>query len=359
MFIYWVVWFFLCFSTFINQYKSPLNKIFLSLFIVFLILFVGLRFQVGADWYTYLLFYERYNYIDLKDVIFGMEPGYYLLNYIGNYLGFADTVFVNFICAAILFFFLFIFSIKLKKYWLVLLICYPYFILVVSMGYTRQSVAIAIALWAFYLLSENKNIKFITFILLAFLFHKTAILLLIFLPIYYLKNEKVLSYLYCFLSMLILLFSLRYLTLNEESIYLGNSDVSVSSTGVIVRFTYHLIPLFCYIIFRKDLCNSENKRMFILLMDYTCYLIVFLLFLSFYFSTLVDRFNLYLIFFDIFSLISVSLLLNRNKQIILITVLILFYSFHMYVWFFYGNYAMKSWIPYSNYITNYLVDFVL
>lgn len=359
MLVYWLFWFLICFSVFISQNKNPLNKVFLGIMFILYILFVGFRYKVGGDWYTYILFYESYAHLGLIDVISNMDQGYYFLNYLGNILGFKDILFVNVICSIIIFIYLFVFSLKLKEYWLIQMICFPYYIMVVATGYTRQSVAVAISLWAFYLLINDKRYKFVLYVFFAFLFHKTAILLLIFLPIHYLKKEKVLLYSYTAFSMLFLFLALRYFTLNEESAYLGNSEVTVSSAGVLFRLSYHIIPIFCYFFYRSYYAQQKNQRIFVFLMDYTIVLISFLVVLSFSLATLVDRFNLYLIFFDIFALVGIFRIIDRKSQLILISILTIFYTLQMYMWFFYGAYAMKSWVPYSNYIVNYLKDYVL
>ncbi|MFH4307975.1 EpsG family protein, partial [Acinetobacter baumannii] len=73
----------------------------------------------------------------------------------GNFLQIKDIWFVNLCSSALVCFFLFITFIRLKKYWLCLLIYYPYHILAVSLGYTRQSIAVAILLYAFLKLIQN------------------------------------------------------------------------------------------------------------------------------------------------------------------------------------------------------------
>lgn len=55
----------------------------------------------------------------------------------------------------------------------------PYLIIVVAMGYTRQSAAIGLALIAFLCLEKKNLLGFIWWILLATLFHKTALILLV------------------------------------------------------------------------------------------------------------------------------------------------------------------------------------
>ena len=62
--------------------------------------------------------------------------------------------------------------------WLGILISTPYLINVVAMGATKQSASIGFVLIAYVLWQKQKSIYFIlSFIFIAFLFHKSAILL--------------------------------------------------------------------------------------------------------------------------------------------------------------------------------------
>ena len=187
MIIYWVIWFYLCLCNIFYSY-NVWGRIVLIITFLFLFLFIGFRYNVGVDWYNYLFFYELTKYTDLKSVFLGSDPAYNILNYIGHIFGYQDTFFVNAICSFLVLFFLIKTALKLENYWLVLLIYFPYHLLVVSMNYSRQAVAISISLWAFCKLLESRFIQFSFLIILATLFHKTAITLLLFLPIFLSAN---------------------------------------------------------------------------------------------------------------------------------------------------------------------------
>ncbi|MDC5654799.1 EpsG family protein, partial [Acinetobacter baumannii] len=190
--IYILIWFFIVAINFISNYKTYINKIFFLLFFLFLFVFIGLRFKVGGDWDNYLVLYENFKYLNFKEALFFFEPGYSLLNILGNFLQIKDIWFVNLCSSALVCIFLFITFIKLEKYWLCLLIYYPYHILAVSLGYTRQSIAVAILLYAFLKLLQNNKIKFLIFLLIAACFHKTAIIFILFYPLLFIKGKKVL-----------------------------------------------------------------------------------------------------------------------------------------------------------------------
>ena len=356
MVIYWVIWFYLCLCNIFSSYKNGFGKVILIITFLFLFVFIGFRYQVGADWYNYLFFYELGKDTDLKLILLGSDPAYKILNYLGHVFGYQDTFFVNAICGFLVLFFLLKSALKLEKYWLVLLICFPYYLLVVSMNYNRQAVAISISLWAFCRLLESRFIQFTFLIILAALFHKTAIALLFFLPILIstkFQYSKFFNIFYIGISLILISIIIYYSSLQDTNIYLQGNE-NINSKGFFVRWIYHLIPLLLFYKYNYFF----KKQSYYPIIRYFCILVLFILPLGIIFSTLADRFNLYLIFFDLFVICTIFSNLSRTNKIFLLFTLIAFYTLQMYLWFFHGVWSVKAWIPYQNYISNYLSNWV-
>lgn len=353
MIIYWFIWFFVCVGNiFLNIRKILSQFLFLILFFI-LFIFIGFRYRVGADWGNYLNMYDRFQNVSFWESLFISEPAYSLLNYISQYLNLTDTILVNSVCALILCIFLYLSFKKMKEYWLLILMYYPYHILSVSLGYTRQAVALAIIIYALTFLMDKKILKSIILIIFSSFFHKTTIIFLLFLPIIFIKKKYMLS-IYKILS-LIFIFVVLYISfLLENNIYL-NSDYELSSSGVFMRLSMHIIPLFLYMLYYKKIFRVVlNEQLYIL--NYFILLIFLCCFLAIPFSTLSDRFNLYLVFFDLFVVSTIyPYLVDVNKKIVLF-VLIVYYTLFIYIWLVYGEWASKAWVPYSNYVSNYLFE---
>lgn len=350
--IYILIWFFIVAINFISNYKTYINKIFFLLFFLFLFVFIGLRFKVGGDWDNYLVLYENFKYLNFKEALFFFEPGYSLLNILGNFLQIKDIWFVNLCSSALVCIFLFITFIKLEKYWLCLLIYYPYHILAVSLGYTRQSIAVAILLYAFLKLLQNNKIKFLIFLLIAACFHKTAIIFILFYPLLFIKGKKVLIILYEIFSLILITLILYISSLNESTVY---TSEELNSSGVFLRLSLHIIPVISYFLLRNKVFKLDKTYLFL---DYFVLLIFYCFCLSFLFSTLADRFNLYLIFFDIYVLVAFYhnlLIINRK---ILIFILTLFFTSFIYIWMLNSVLVAKAWLPYQNYLIDYLLTYV-
>lgn len=137
---------------------------------------IGLRYQVGADWDSYEAQYLHAASLDLVDLLLQVDPGYVFFNWLSSVLGFGMTG-ANMMAAACFVVGLFTFCNTLPRPWLGLSIAVPYLVVVVAMGYTRQSVAIGMVLVAIAQLAQRKPFWFLFFVVLGSAFHRTALVL--------------------------------------------------------------------------------------------------------------------------------------------------------------------------------------
>ena len=140
-------------------------KIFLySLLIILLSIFIGLRHEVGGDWnnyklsYSYIIDQNLFDFLNSKRNI--NEIGFKFLIFISSKIS-LDYCFhiANLICAVI-FVTSFIFFISNFPYRSILFFfSIPYLIIIVSMGYTRQSAAIGFLFLSLLYLNKNQNYR--------------------------------------------------------------------------------------------------------------------------------------------------------------------------------------------------------
>ena len=123
------------------------NHIFFACFVVVLSLIIGLRFEVGPDWFLYVSNMEIYSEFSFANFFLVGDPGYALLNSIALDLNFGIW-FPNLLCGIIFCYGLFVFCKKTPNPWLALTIAIPYAVMVMSMNYTRQAAAFGIYLLA-------------------------------------------------------------------------------------------------------------------------------------------------------------------------------------------------------------------
>ena len=82
MWPYWVMFLMLAFPAMIEQRQHRGSSYFKWLAIgVLLLLFIGLRHQVGGDWFNYLGRFNLYHYYELSEIILKTDPGYAFLNW--------------------------------------------------------------------------------------------------------------------------------------------------------------------------------------------------------------------------------------------------------------------------------------
>lgn len=320
------------------------NRLFKVITIIIFIIFVGLRFEVGGDWGNYLIMYKVLSGNSLKVYLAATDPGYGFLNYLAYNLNY-NMWFVNTICATFLFISLDYFCKNTKNYWVSFLVTFPYIILSVSMGYTRQSVAIGFAMVAIVHLLKGNKYNFLIWIFFALLFHKSAILLLIFTP--YAFNIKLTGFknvLY-FLSFIIVLFLVMGKLSSQDNLYFSEE---VNSAGALARMIIHAPALVFYIMYRNKLKKIYKDKLPVL--DAFLALIIIFFLVSFVYSTFADRFNLYFYMFDMIVLSSLTIFFDRSNYYIYLALLIIFQLILMFVWLNYSPWAQCCWIPYQNYL---------
>lgn len=182
------------------------------LFLFPIIAMYGLRLGIGTDYYSYEMIYNTFHITKFNDYwvrythndgIFYIEPAYYLLNrFFSSYRlllwGIGILIFV-------------LFSLAVKDYSKRLSYAFALFVFlstqfVYSMNGTRFSVALGFILLAYNALAQDKIIKFIVLVLVASLFHQSALfcLAMLFLKLY--KHKMVNSIRNSALFVLILLF---------------------------------------------------------------------------------------------------------------------------------------------------------
>lgn len=165
------------------QFSSPVNRkqenlLFLIAFVA-TALMVGLRYEVGGDWETYLQMYDLMYFQPLSFNLKITDPAYGFLNWVSARFN-GGLWPINLVCGSVLIAGLSALAKRQVNSWLAMTTATPYLIIVVGMGYTRQAAAIGVICWTISQANRDRLVRTIGGILVAALFHKTAIL---FLPI--------------------------------------------------------------------------------------------------------------------------------------------------------------------------------
>lgn len=166
--------------------KYTLNKKILQN-IVFLQLWLlsGFRYMVGTDFYNYKVYFENIDYYKYKNSPF--EGGYYLLNKLVHLFSNNSQL----IFLIISFITIYLINITLSKYsskyWISIFLFITLHFYYESFNIMRQYVAIAIVFYSIEFIYKENLKKYLICVLIATMFHKTAIFMM---PFYWLLRMK-------------------------------------------------------------------------------------------------------------------------------------------------------------------------
>ena len=314
---------------------------------VFLTLLIGLRVQVGGDWFNYFGYINRSLGLYFYEVFLNPEPGYGLLNWVGANWG-GGLFFVNTVCGLIFSVGLIAFCRAQPRPWLALTLAFPYLITVVAMGYSRQGVAIGLEMIALLALQRDRLLHFLGWIAFAATFHRTVLVLLV-LPASTLSGSMRFSQLIR-LSLVAISFYGLYSAVIEPNIdyYLeGYLLAEYQSQGALIRVALCVLPALAFLLNRRRFhLPLSIQRIWTLLSLMALAAAIGLATVAS--STVVDRLALYLIPLQLFvgSRLPDTRLFGIspgqwNQQMIFFSLVVLL------VWLFFAGHSY-AWLPYRN-----------
>lgn len=353
MILYWVLLLIPSWHLFLDKsYGQTTKKEAWGFYLWFLVLVVGLRFQVGGDWFTYLEGLEIAGQLDWSELFDARkEAGFTLLSWASLALG-LDIYGVNLVCAAIFSFGL----IKLAKEqpypWLAIAAATPYLIIVVAMGYTRQAVAIGLLMYGFGLLRDNRLLHYLIIVVVAGLFHKTAF---IFLPIALFRPQGgVLPKIAGALFMAAMVYG-SIIVEQAEFLMRVYVEQTMDSSGGQIRVLMNLPAALLLFLFWKKWAQLYSDRW---LWAIFAILAIASLLLVTKASTAVDRIALYFIPLQlvVYSRLP-ELLKGKISRPLIIGALLSYFGVVQFVWLVFGTHA-PYWVPYRFFPAEWLVSLV-
>ena len=310
-----------------------------------LVLMIGFRHEVGGDWLTYIEHIETLAAGTYEDRFRRQDPAFAFFNELAIQTGFGVYL-VNLLSAGFFIWGLLAFCRAQPRPWLALVVAVPYLITVVAMGYTRQGVAIGVAMLAMVALGKGSTLRFVLWIALAAAFHKSAVILV---PLAILANTK--RRIFTLLWVLASGAALFLLLLRESVDFLiyGYIESEYQSSGAGIRIAMNAVPAAIFLLFRKRFQLSLEERSFWTWMAWSALLFVVLLKVS-PSSTAVDRVALYWIPLQLFVLARLPNALGKadGKNAIWVYAVICYSAAVHFVWLVFADTAF-AWLPYQFY----------
>jgi len=327
-------------ALFLGRRQQSNQMLWISTGFIF-ILIIGFRFEVGGDWFNYIRHYDQVIGASLKQAMHGGDPAHKYLNFLMARwnLGVYGT---NVVYSGIFMWGLIRFSRQQSYPWLAIVAAVPYLIIVVVMGYSRQAVAIGLFLLAVSYLDKGKFKTYVGIILLAALFHKTALLLL---PLGIFLYGKGLT------LRLLMIVPIAYgawdllLADRQEHLWKSYVEEKMQSDGAKIRVVMNLIPSLLLLKYRKEWKRSFDDYRFWFWIALGSIVSVFLVSAA---STAVDRIALYFIPIQLVVFARLPYLARKHvKPSTMKVVIVLGYVLVLFVWLNYATHA-KYWLPYQN-----------
>lgn len=321
-----------------GRYSRPIA----ALFGVLVAVLVGLRYEVGGDWYAYITMYQQIALLNLGDALTFTDPAFALLNWFAAQLD-LDYWFVNLVCGVLFTVGLFVFAFRLPNPWLGLVAAIPYLVVVVAMGYTRQGVALGFMMLALAAIGRGSFTRFLLWILIGAAFHKTAILVIPLAVLAHARNRT-----FTFLAGALVLPLVYYaLVANQLGSLLENYvDAAYASQGAAVRVLMNVPPALLYLFNMSRFTVLPSERKLWRNMSVMALVLAPVVFLTSA-TTLIDRFALYLLPLQVYIAAWLPVMFSRGRRTdaLAVVAVVVYSAAVLFVWLTYAVHS-EFWVPY-------------
>ena len=350
---YWLLFLFILIPTLTEQvnvnqtylYKRSFSSMPIKWSIIWIIitLAIGFRHKVGGDWDAYLIYLSNASKYNIFEIILFSDPAYQLINYIATNFG-GGIYLVNIISGGLFAFGLVLFCQSLPRPCLGILVSLPYMVMIIAMGYTRQSIALGFVMLAIKSLNTGSVLKYAFWCFIAALFHKSAIVLIP-LAILFSDNNKITVFFMVLITALVSYF--LFLQGSVDSLYTNYVEAKYQSQGTLIRLVMCVIPSVIFLFCSSHFNLNKKEKKFWTLFSFISIVSCMIFFLTSS-TTAIDRLALYLQPIQLMVLSHMPELFSKNNtiQILLLTIM---YCFSVqFVWLHFAGTAF-AWIPYVFY----------
>jgi len=313
---------------------------------ILLVVMIGLRREVGGDWFGYVRIFERLQHLELGHALRTIDPGYGLLNVLAADLGLGIWA-VNLACAAIFTYGLLKLCSDQPNPVLAVLVGIPYLVIVVAMGYTRQSAALGLVMLALFYYFRGWIGRMAFYLALAVAFHKSAIIVI---PLIALASSRRRLLTFVLLGIIAATTYWLFVSTSVDRMMANYVGARYAASGAGIRIAMNIVPAALFLLNRKRFLATREEMRLWTIFSIGSFVALVLLFAT-PSSAAVDRVSLYLIPLQLFVLSRVPLAFSHEGSPgVPLRIAVIAYS--MIVQFTWLNYADNAvaWIPYRNYL---------
>jgi hypothetical protein len=320
------------------------SRPFLFLAALLMTAFIGLRYEVGPDWATYIEIYKSVSRLDLGDVIAHDDPGFYALMWLGRRLH-LEIWALNLACATIFVTGLWAFARRQPNPWLAITVAIPYLAIVVAMSGIRQATAIGFIFLGLSSFFDKKLYRFMFWVMCASLFHASALLMMVIIGLSYTRNRFQSIVLLCIAA-----FPAYFILSASFEVYISRyTNADLQSEGTIYRVMMNFVPA-VYLLFNLKKFTTERHEQVLWLNLAIVAIICLPIMLIIPSSTALDRVSLYVIPLQIYALTKIPSIVSENSREYLFATMALICGLGivMFVYFEFSIHG-KYYIPYTFY----------
>lgn len=225
-------------------------------FVLAYALLAGLRHETGGDWNTYDIIFEDIRTDTLGYALTATDPLFGFINWVSAQLG-TGVYMVNAVCAWVLGYGVVKVAVRLRDPWLAILMAVPYLLIVVGLGYVRQSAAIGMVLIAIASFDQSRPVRTVFYLLVAMAFHSTAVVAFPLFAYALTSRYKILAVLFALIGALAFV---TVLAPRLETFEAGYLDAEYESGGALTRLVMSLVPSALLLLRWKHFGASERVR---------------------------------------------------------------------------------------------------
>ncbi|RDE51178.1 MAG: EpsG family protein [Candidatus Accumulibacter meliphilus] len=309
-----------------------------------LTLLIGYRYEVGGDWENYVDHLNAAYSMGFWEAVKRFDPAHGAMNWLTSYMGWG-VYGINLAYGAVFSLGLVAFCRQQPRPMLALAVAVPYLVVVGAMGYSRQGIAIGLEFFALLALAERNTIKFVVFIAIAALFHKTAVVLI---PIAALASTERKVWTAVWVGATAILMYYLYLADAANTLIEVYVEAQYASQGGAIRVAMNAVPALLFLANRTRFHLDRVELALWTWMSLIALAFVPIMVLS-PSSTAVDRVALYFIPIQIYVFSRLSdVPLRGNHKRVASTLVVLYYGVVLFVWLNYATHA-PYWLPYRFY----------
>lgn len=346
MLVYWTMFAMPAFSTLAlgahRSVQDDRQRIGMGLVLLAFAILIGLRWQVGTDWFNYERTVTELSYTSFVGTFGYKDPGFGALTWLSTRLG-MGIYGPNMFSGLVLMYGLARFVRRQPDPWLAITAAVPYLVIVVGMGYVRQAAAIGFLLPAIIQFERGNLYRFVGWSVAAALFHSTSLCVFALAGIVLSRQRKVLLIPMTLLSVVLFYVLLRN---RVDTFYATYIQAHYDSSGAAIRLTMNAIPSALFLMFRRQFTESPSAKALWTLFSLASLFMLAIL-PAFPSSTALDRLGLYFIPIQLVVFGNLPVVASKTSAgaRLISYAAILYYGAALFVWLTFASNA-HSWLPY-------------